>query len=149
MNLKNKKRIASQILKAGTKRVWFNPDKLSEIKEAITKEDIRNLIREGSIRVKQKKGVSRFRVRKTLVQKRKGRKQGPGTRKGKATARLNQKTQWIAKVRSQRALLKRLRYSNLVNNEVFRSLYAKVKGGFFRSAKHIKIYIKEQGMLRK
>lgn len=144
MNLKNKKRIAAQVLKSGLKRVWFNPDKLSEIKEAITKEDIRNLIREGTIRIKQKKGISRFRVRKTLVQKRKGRRQGPGTRKGKATARLSRKQDWMNRVRKQRALLKILKDKKVLSSKEYSDLRLKVKGGFFRSKRHLKLYLEEK-----
>lgn len=144
MNLKNKKRIAAQLLKAGTKRVWFNPDKLSEIKEAITKEDIRNLIREGSIRVKQKKGISRFRVRKILIQKRKGRRQGPGTRKGKATARLSRKSDWMNRVRKQRELARILKDKKVLTSKEYSDLRAKIKGGYFRSKRHLKLYLEEK-----
>ena len=144
MKLKNKKRIAAQLLKAGIKRVWFNPDKLSEIKDAITKEDIRNLIREGSIRVKQKRGISRFRVRKILVQKRKGRRQGPGTRKGKATARLSKKRDWMNRVRKQRELLSVLKNKKAVTPKEYSDLRLKTKGGFFRSKRHLKLYLEEK-----
>ena len=71
MNLKSKKDIATKILKAGRKRVWFNPEKLSDIKEAITKEDLKGLMKEGSIRIKKKEGQSRGRARKILEQKKK------------------------------------------------------------------------------
>lgn len=143
MNLKNKKRIAARLLKSGEKRVWFNPDKLSEIKEAITKDDIRNLIREGTIRIKQKRGISRFRVRKNLIQKRKGRRQGPGTRKGKATSRLPRKRKWIIKVRKLRGFLKLLKDKKVLAPKQYSTLRLKIKGGFFRSKRHLKLYIEE------
>ena len=40
------KRLAAQILKCGRNRVRFDPDRLEDIKEAITKTDIRSLIGE-------------------------------------------------------------------------------------------------------
>lgn len=143
MNLKNKKRIAARLLKSGEKRVWFNPDKLSEIKEAITKDDIRNLIRDGTIRIKQKRGISRFRFRKKLIQKRKGRRQGPGTRKGKATSRLPRKREWIIKVRKLRGFLKLLKDKKVLAPKQYSTLRLKIKGGFFRSKRHLKLYIEE------
>lgn len=141
MNLKKKRRIAGTLLKAGSKRVWFNPDKLTEIKEAITKGDMRNLIMDGSVRVKPKRGNSRFRLRETLVQKRKGRRQGPGTRKGKATSRLSRKDEWMNRIRKQREFLKVLKDKKVVDNQKYRELRQKAKGGFFRSKRHIKLYL--------
>jgi len=143
------KRLAAQALNCGLGRIRFDPSKLSEIKEAITTFDVIRLINKGSIYKIQAQGVSRARAKQIASQKRKGRQSGHGSRKGKANARLNQKTQWINSVRTQRTLIKKLKENKLVDNEAFRSLYAKVKGGFFRSTKHIKIYIQEQEMLKK
>ena len=41
------------------------------------------------------RSTSRVRARKIIVQKRKGRRQGTGSRKGKKTSRLSKKRQWI------------------------------------------------------
>ena len=49
MKLDNQKRLAAQILKCSKKRVKFDPDRSSDIKESITKADIRNLIKEEAI----------------------------------------------------------------------------------------------------
>ena len=141
------KRLAAQIFGCGPKRVRFDPTKLSEIKEAITTFDISRLINKGVISKVQSKGVSRARAKKIAIQKSRGRRTGHGSRKGKATARLNPKEQWIASVRKQRELIKKLREKKLIDRKDFRVLYRKVKGGFFRSTKHIKLYIKEQDMI--
>lgn len=143
------KRLASQVLKCGEGRVRFDPSKLGEIKEAITKFDILRLINKGTVYKVQSQGVSRARAKQIASQKRKGRQSGHGSRKGKSTARLNPKTQWIANARSQRTLAKTLKEKQIIDNEAFRAIYAKIKGGFFRSTKHIKIYIQEQEMVRK
>ncbi len=143
------KRLASQILKCGLGRVRFDPSKLGEIKEAITKFDVLRLINKGTIYKLQSQGVSRARAKQISAQKKKGRQSGHGSRKGKSTARLNPKTMWIANARTQRALAKKLKENKLIDNEAFRAIYAKIKGGFFRSTKHIKIYIQEQEMIRK
>jgi large subunit ribosomal protein L19e len=143
------KRLAAQALGCGPRRVRFDPEKLSEIKEAITKFDVQRLINKGVITKAQSKGVSRARAKKTAIQKSKGRQTGHGSRKGRAAARLNPKEQWINNVRAQRTLIKKLRRGQIINKENFRTLYNKVKGGFFRSTKHIKIYIEEQDMVKK
>ncbi len=143
------KRLASQVLNCGPRRVRFDPTKLTEIKEAITTFDVTRLINKGIIYKEQAKGVSRARAKLIQIQKRKGRRSGHGSRKGKSTARQNPKAHWIHTVRAQRELIKKLKENNLVDNAAFRTLYAKVKGGFFRSTNHIKIYIKEQDMLKR
>ena len=143
------KRLAAQTLGCGPRRVRFDPAKLAEIKEAITTFDIIRLINKGIISKVQEKGVSRARAKKIAQQKSKGRRAGHGSRKGKSNARLNQKTQWVNSVRTQRTLIKKLRENEIINKDDFRDLYTKVKGGFFRSTKHIKIYIQEQDMIRK
>ena len=53
------KRLAAQVLKVGQSKVWLDPEHLKEIKEAITKADIRKLIMKGWIKAKKEK------VRKT------------------------------------------------------------------------------------
>jgi large subunit ribosomal protein L19e len=143
------KRLAAQTLGCGPRRVRFDPAKLTEIKEAITTFDIIRLINKGIIYKEQEKGVSRARAKKIAQQKSKGRRSGHGSRKGKENARLNQKTQWINSVRTQRTLIKKLRENNIIDKANFRDLYTKAKGGFFRSTKHIKIYIQEQDMIKK
>lgn len=143
------KRLASQVMKCGLGRVKFDPTKLGEIKEAITKFDILRLINKGTIYKVQSQGISRARAKHISAQKRKGRKSGQGSRKGKSTARLNPKTMWIANARAQRTLAKALKEGQIIDNEAYRSIYTKIKGGFFRSTKHIKIYIQEQEMVRK
>lgn len=143
------KRLAADILGCGPKRIRFDPEKLSEIKEAITKFDVQRLIKKGTVKKLQKKGISRARAKKIQIQKRKKRRKGYGSRKGTAKARRNPKTTWINAVRAQRELLKKLRAKNLIEKSTFRDLYRKVKGGFFRSTKHIKIYLEEQHLVKK
>ncbi|MFH0936168.1 MAG: 50S ribosomal protein L19e, partial [Candidatus Woesearchaeota archaeon] len=120
-----------------------------EIKEAITKSDIRGLINSNIIRAKPKHGISSFRSKKIRLQKRKGRRKGHGSRKGKKTARLSRKNAWINKIRAQRSYLKYLHDKKLISPSNYRLLYRKSKGGFFRSERHIKLYIDEHNLLNK
>ena len=109
MKLNKQKKLASKVFQRGINRIKFDPKKLEEIKEAITRSDIRALKITKAIKPKQKKSVSRVRARKLLEQKRKGRKTGAGSREGKKTARLTKKRKWINKVRIQREFVKTLR----------------------------------------
>lgn len=144
MNLSTQKRLASEVMKTGKNRVYFDPSRLDDIKEALTKDDIRKLVNDRVIQKKLKSGVSKSRFRKLLVQKRKGRKKGQGSRKGKSTARLSRKRNWINLVRSQRDLIRDLKDKKVINNKVYRGLYRKIKGGYFRSRRHIRLYLGEK-----
>lgn len=143
MDLKTQKKIAGNVLKCSPKRVVFDESSLSDIKEAITRADIRNLVGSKIVVKAQKKGSSRSRIRKNLTQKRKGRKSGAGSKKGKQTARLPSKRSWVLKVRLQRSFIKELKQKKLISPETYRNLYSKVKGGFFRNKRHIKLYLED------
>ena len=143
MKLNKQKKLASKVFKTGIKRVKFNTDKLSDIKEAITRSDIRALKISKAVKSKQKKSVSRSKARHLLKQKRKGRKKGAGSREGKKTSRLTKKRAWINKVRIQREFIKDLRGKKKISLSTYRAIYSKIKGGFFRSKNHVKTYLME------
>ncbi len=147
MKLTTQRRIAAQLLKCGEKRVWFDPESLAEIKEAITKNDIRNMINHKAIQKRHKTSISRCRARQHLAQRKKGRRQGQGSRKGTASARMESKRKWINAIRAQRRLLKSLRDHEKIALRTYHSLYAKAKGGFFRSRKHIQLYLEEHDLI--
>ena len=63
------RRLAAQMLKCGKNRVKFDPDSLEEIKEAITKADIRGLIGKRIISKKRLLNTSIFWARKRKEQK--------------------------------------------------------------------------------
>jgi len=143
MKVNNQKRLAAQILKCSRKKIRFDPDSLSDIKEAITKADIRGLIKDKIIRKVPARGVSRGRARKRLVQRRKGKQKGAGSRKGSRGARLPRKREWINKIRAQRELIRELKEKKIIDNQVYQDIYSRSKGGFFRSRRHIKLYLEE------
>lgn len=149
MILHSQKRIAADALGIGKKRVKFDPERLSEIKEAITKADIRSLIKDGAIKKLNKKGVSRGRARKIKLQKRKGRRRNVGSLKGSRGARLSAKQEWINKVRSQRGFLMLLKKKGVLSSNNYRLLRKKIKGGFFRSRRHIKLFVEEYNLAKK
>lgn len=146
MKLDTQRRLAASVFGCSKKRVRFDEESLESISEAITKQDIRDLINQGVIKKLPMVGQSRVRANKRLVQRRKGRQSGPGSRKGKRTARLPRKQDWITRVRAQRKHLRELRDEEAISSETFRSLYNKSKGGFFRSKRHISLYIQENNL---
>ena len=53
------------------------------------------------------------------------------------------------KIRAIRDLLKTLREEKVIDAKTYRSLYRKSKGGFFRSRRHVKLYIEEHDLAKK
>lgn len=148
-SLNTQKKLAGKLLKCSPKKVRFDHESLNDIKESITKMDLKGLISKNIIVRKPIHSKSRVRARKKLNQKKKGLRKGRGSRKGTANARLNRKTEWINRIRKQRNLLKSLRDKELITKTNFRLLSNKAKGGFFRSLKHLKIYLEENKLIRK
>ena len=148
MKSKIQKKLASKVLGRSPKKVRLNPARLEDIKEAITRADVRGLIKDSAIEVLQDKGVSRARARQVHDQKAKGRRKGQGSRKGHANARLSFKRKWMNKVRLQRKLLKNLKESDKLSQESYKDLYRKSKGGFFRSKRHLMLYITEHKLMK-
>lgn len=148
-NLKNQRRIAAKLLKVGENKVWFDPNRLDEIASAITRTGIRHLISDLAIQAKPETNISRFRARKTALQKRKGRRKGPGSRKGTPQSRLSRKEAWMLKVRTQRKFLREIKNKKLISATNYRNIYSKIKGGFFRSKRHIKLYLTEHNLFNK
>lgn len=141
MDLKVQKRLAAQIMKCSPKRVIFNEDRLEDIKQAITKRDLKLLIGDKAISEKPMNSTSRFRARKLKLQKSKGRRKGPGSRKGSFNSRFHIKATWMSNLRVQRSFLKELLDKKILGRLAYRDLYLKSKGGFFRSKRHIKLYL--------
>jgi len=148
MELRLQKKLASKILKVSEKKIKFDTEALSQIKEAITRSDIKALIGKNVISKKDTNEQSRVRARLRILQKRKGRRKGRGTKKGTKNARLPGKTEWTRKIRVQREFLKNLRQGKLIDSKTYKSLYMKSKGGFFRSRRHIKMFVEERSLIK-
>ena len=149
MKLKSQKKLSARVLKCSPKKVVFDTDKLAEIKKSITRQDLQTLIVEGTIKKKKTNQQSKVRARKRAVQKKKGRRKGHGSRKGTPNSRFPKKRVWMLKIRLQRSLLKSLRDKKEITKENYRDLYMKAKGGFFRSKRHLELYISDHNMMRK
>ena len=148
MDVKFQRRLAASILKCGEERVWVDPNALDEIKEAVTREDIRMLIKRGLIKRKKIKGTSRVRANYIKMQKEKGRRKGPGSRKGKKYARYPRKERWMKTIRPIRATLKDLRDSGKIDRHTYRRFYRLAKGGTFKSRNHLLMHLKTEGYIK-
>jgi len=148
MDVKFQRRLAASILKCGEERVWMDPNALDEIKEAVTREDIRMLIKRGLIKRKKIKGTSRVRANYIKMQKEKGRRKGPGSRKGKKYARYPRKERWMKTIRPIRATLKDLRDSGKIDRHTYRRFYRLAKGGTFKSRNHLLMHLKTEGYIK-
>ena len=146
--MKNKKQLAGKIMSISPNKVKFAFDALEDIKKAITRADLRGLIAIGKISKRGTNEQSRVRARKIAVQKRKGRRSGAGSKKGKKHSIVTKKEKWISKVRIQRVFLKELRERKLITVKDYRDLYRKSKGGYFRNKRHIKLYLTEHKLIQ-
>jgi len=146
LTLRTVRRLAADILGVGENKVWIDPENLDKVAEAMTREDVRMLIRQGIIKARPMRGISRARRRMKLEKKRRGRRRGPGSRKGPTIRR---KELWMVKVRAQRKFLKLLRKRRIITRSVYRKLYMMVKGGAFDSISQLKTYIREHELARR
>jgi len=143
LKLSFQKRLAADLLKCGVHRVKIDPKKVEEITEAITREDVKRLIKDGVIWKEQKKGVSRARVRARR------RKKGPGSRKGGKYSRVSRKEQWMMRVRAQRRRLRELRDRGLITKAAYRRVYRMVKAGAFKSIAAMMEYLEQNKLIRR
>ena len=142
VNIAKKRELVARILNVGANRVRFEPDRLEDIADSITRENIRSLVKSGAIWTIQHKGSSRGRaIKKRSVWKVHGK--GPGSKKGKKTARVGKKEVYVVKTRSLRYHLKVIKERKDITNDRYWDLYRKINGGQVRSLAHLRELVKE------
>lgn len=144
-DLSNQRRMAAQLLKCGEGRVWIDPSRQEDLADAVTRKDIRGAIKAGVIQRLPIAGTSRGRARRLAEERRKGRHQGPGSRKGSPLSRVTKKGRWMRRIRAQRSLLAELREKKTIPASVYRKFYQKAKGGMFRSRAHLMLNLRLAG----
>jgi len=149
MNVSAQRRIAAQIFKCGVNRVWVDPAHLDDVSMAITRDDIRQLIINGIIKKRYKRGISRARANELHYRKLRGEARGIGSRKGAKSARMGKKRFWINRIRPLRREIKKLRDRKLIDNATYRTLYLQCKGNQFHSVAHLLRHIEEQKLYRR
>ncbi len=130
MNLGKKKGLASRALKLKKDRIVFLQSRLDEIKEAITKQDIMDLKREGAIVIKDIKGK-----RKNIG---KGRKRSPGNIRKKVNRR---KKDYVIMTRKLRKYTAEMKKQEKISKEDATEIRKKIRNKIFRSKAHLKEYI--------
>ena len=127
MKLDGKKALAAKTFYVGKNKIVFvRPE---EIKEAITKQDMRELLASGAIRIKEQKG-SRKKVKRT-TRRRHG--------KIKKTVR-TRKTDYMTMTRKLRAYIKQNKEK--IGVEKYRKLRKEIKMRLVKNLAHLKEAIK-------
>lgn len=136
MNIRSIKRLAASILDVGVNRVRINnsEENAERLKNAITRADIKALIKDKVIYVLPKK------IRRKKIMKP---KKGPGKRKGKKYSRKSKKEIWMEKIRALRKYLNELIENNTLDRKYKRELYLKIKGGHFKGKTAFLNYLKD------
>jgi large subunit ribosomal protein L19e len=128
--LDKRKDLASKVLGVGRNRIIFDSSRLAEIKEAITKQDIRDLYAEGLITIRDLKGRRTKPKRKT--------RRGKGKIKRKVALG---KKHYVIIVRKLRRYIKELRIQNKVSKEQYDDIRKKIKSRVFKDKSHLKDYL--------
>lgn len=132
MNLSKKKHLAAVVLKVGKGRISLDEARLDEIKEAITKQDIKDLYKSGAIKIKEKKGRKKNEKRKTRI--------GEGKIKKIIKRR---KRGYVRITRKLRNYVKELRKQKRIDNKLYQELRKKIKARIFKSKAQLKEYLME------
>lgn len=130
MKLEKKKELAARTLKVGKERIAFVSLRNKEIKEAITKQDIRDLVVDGAIVIKEVKG------RKKVVGRKNKRKSG------KIKKSVNKRKElYMIITRKLREYVKNLRAQGKLDREEVLEIRKKIRNKSFKSLAHLKEYI--------
>jgi len=128
MNLRKKKALAARTFGVGIERIEFLEQRLDEIKEAITKQDMRDLYKDGAIRIKNIKG------KKTKIRKKK--KRTFGNIRKKISRR---KKEYVILTRKLRKYL--AENKEKLTEKERKDIRKKIRNKFFRNKSHLKEYL--------
>lgn len=127
MNLLKKKILAAKTLKVGVGRIVLNQERLAEIKEAITRQDILDLYENKAIMIKEIKGRKQKFARKT--------------RRRLGSIRLkknNSKRKYINITRKLRNYVRELLNQGKINKLQYYTLRKQIRASMYRSKSHLK-----------
>lgn len=129
MNLNKKKELAKRTFNVGEERIVFVESRLKDIKEAITKQDMRDLRQDKAIVIKEKKG------RKKVIRKR-GRSTGNIRKKMK-----KRKKDYVVLTRKLRKYVLEMKNQGKISKEEVDDIRKKIRNKIFRSKSHLKEYL--------
>lgn len=131
MNLSKKKELAKRTLGVGKDRIIFLESRLGEIKEAITKQDIRDLKNEGAIAIKDIKG------RKKVKRKKK-------RSVGNIRKKVNKgKREYVIMTRKLRKYLSGIKEQGKISKKDELEIRNKIRNRIFKSKAHLREYVGE------
>ncbi|MSS74092.1 hypothetical protein EXS72_00425 [Candidatus Pacearchaeota archaeon] len=139
MDLSKKKSLVARTLGIGEGRVMFNTQRLDDIKEAITKQDIRDLVSDKAIFIREIKGRKVNTVRK---------RRRAGSIRMKPN---NRKREYMIITRKSRAYISEMRKQSKITNEEFMKLRKEIRSKNFKSKAHLKEHIEtmKKGKIKK
>ncbi|MGV8142546.1 MAG: 50S ribosomal protein L19e [Candidatus Pacearchaeota archaeon] len=126
MDLTKKRELAARTLGIGVGRVMFNIQRIDEIKEAISKQDIRDLVADKAIFIRDIKGRKANTARK---------RRRAGSIRMKPN---NRKREYIIITRKSRAYVAELRKQGKLTNEEFLKLRREIRSKQFKNKAHLK-----------
>ncbi|MFH1247026.1 MAG: 50S ribosomal protein L19e [Candidatus Micrarchaeota archaeon] len=140
MSVATVRRLCSRIFNVGESRVKILDQKKSG--EALSAEDVRELVKEKIIVIEVSRGPSKAAARYKQSRLKSGRRRGPGSKKGTG---VSNKTKWIEKIRSQRKLLRSLKPK--LKQGSYRKIYKMVKGNAFKNKRALSTYLRDNQLL--
>jgi large subunit ribosomal protein L19e len=129
MSAESQRRLASEILGVGKNKILFDKNKIEDIKKAITRLDIKELIKEGAIKV---------RIKKKIKVKREKRNKGVGHTRVKVKRR---KEKYVRKIRKLRKYIQEMADKKILANDEKKHLRKMAKAGELKSLRHLQEYI--------
>jgi large subunit ribosomal protein L19e len=127
MKLESKKDLVARALNVGKNRIVFNTARLSELKEAITKQDIRDLKESGAIHIREIRG------RKTKIKRKTRKRYGSVKKKVKGG-----KKEYVRITRKLRSYSDYLRKTKQISQENYLELRKEIRASAFKSLAHLK-----------
>ena len=130
MNLGKKKSLAARTLNVGEGRIVFINSRLDEIKEAITKQDIRDLKNSGAIVIREIKG------------RRKTKRISKKKRDGNVRIKINvRKKRYVTLTRKLRKYISLMKENGKLSNIEFKNIRRKIRNKEFKSLNDLKAYL--------
>ncbi len=126
-NLTSRRELAAKTFNVGKNKIFFENSRISEVKEAITKQDMRDLLADGAIRIRENSGRKQKPERRT--------RKGPGKIKMTIGTR---KTDYMILTRKFRRYVKELRNQGKLDKEKYYDLRKKIKSKMFKDKAHLK-----------